>query len=195
MTRAISLTHPIRVDVVPMEGVTGRLGLTFAPGKRSASVFSGITWDRDLDTDLVALRAEFGTDVLVSLIEDHEFDLLGIPDLVERAQAHGMRVRRFPIRDVSVPSAAASRDYAALIDALHAEVVGSRNVTVHCRGGLGRTGLVAACVLVRQGASADDAIRRVRTSRPGAIETVAQERYVYEYASTVQSASALIDPG
>jgi hypothetical protein len=39
----------------------------------------------------------------VPLLEDHEFDLLRVPDLVPRAEALGMRVRRFPIRDVSVP--------------------------------------------------------------------------------------------
>lgn len=182
MKRATSETHPIRVDVVPLEGLPGRLGLTFAPGKRVASTISRVEWDRDLDADLRALRATFGTDVLVPLLEDHEFDLLRVPDLVPRAEALGMRVRRFPIRDVSVPRPEEDAAFRALVDELHALLADGRNVTVHCRGGLGRTGLVAASVLVRHGADADDAMARVRAARPGAIETSGQERYVRGYA-------------
>jgi protein-tyrosine phosphatase len=182
VNRATSLTHPIRVDVVPVGGLPGRLGLTFAPGKRISSTFSRVVWDRDLDVDLEAMRTEFGTDVLVPLLEDHEFALLGIPDLVARAEALGMRVRRFPIRDVSVPRPEEGAAFRALVDELHALLGAGQNATVHCRGGLGRTGLVAASVLVRAGVAAADAMARVRLVRPGAIETRAQERYVEAYA-------------
>jgi ADP-ribosyl-[dinitrogen reductase] hydrolase len=188
--RATSLTHPIRVDVLPVEGLSGRLGLTFAPGKRISSTISRVTWDRDLDIDLQALRTEFGTDVLVPLIEDHEFVLLGIPELVPRAEALGMRVRRFSIVDVSVPVPDQDVAFRALIDDLHALLIGGQNVTVHCRGGLGRTGLVAASVLVRHGVEAVDAVARVRAVRPGAIETRAQERYVEAYAAARSAGAA-----
>lgn len=52
------------------------------------------------------------------------------------------------------------------------------NVLVHCRGGLGRAGTVAGCLLIEMGLSQEDAIERVRQARPGAIETAAQEQYV-----------------
>lgn len=182
MRRSTSETDPIRVDVVPLAGLPGRLGLTFAPGKRGASSISPVIWDRDLDADLGALRAAHGTDVLVPLLEDHEFDLLHVPDLVPRAEALGMRVRRFPIRDVSVPRPEEDAAFRALVEELHAHLADGRHVTVHCRGGLGRTGLVAASVLVRHGANAEDAIARVRAARSGAIETRGQEGYVRGYA-------------
>jgi ADP-ribosyl-[dinitrogen reductase] hydrolase len=51
-------------------------------------------------------------------------------------------------------------------------------VVVHCRGGLGRAGTVAARMLVELGSTPQEAIRRVRASRRGAIETPAQEAYV-----------------
>lgn len=182
MKRATSLTHPIRVDVVPIDDLPGRLGLTFAPGKRISSTISRVVWDRDLETDLQALRTEFETDVLVSLLEDHEFALLGIPALVPRAEGLGMRVRRFPIRDVSVPRPAEDAAFRPLVDELHGLLSGGQNVTIHCRGGLGRTGLVAASVLVRDGFVSTDAMARVRAVRPGAIETRGQERCVESYA-------------
>ena len=51
-------------------------------------------------------------------------------------------------------------------------------ILVHCRGGLGRAGTIAARLLVELGTSPDEAIRAVRHVRPGAIETREQERYV-----------------
>ena len=51
-------------------------------------------------------------------------------------------------------------------------------VVVHCRGGLGRAGMVAAMLLVMTGEDPRRAIERVRAVRPGAIETPAQEAYV-----------------
>lgn len=55
-----------------------------------------------------------------------------------------------------------------------------RKVAVHCHAGLGRTGLVAACFLVYSGtaAGAPDAVLRVRSARPGALQTAAQVLFV-----------------
>ena len=52
-------------------------------------------------------------------------------------------------------------------------------VLVHCRGGLGRAGSVAARLLVEFGAAPVDAIAQVRVARPGAIETREQEQWVH----------------
>jgi ADP-ribosyl-[dinitrogen reductase] hydrolase len=64
---------------------------------------------------------------------------------------------------------------------LHRLVADGGRVLVHCRGGLGRAGTVAACLLVELGVAPQDAIRRVRAARPNAIETAAQERYILGY--------------
>ncbi|MDZ7801884.1 MAG: cyclin-dependent kinase inhibitor 3 family protein [Trueperaceae bacterium] len=188
MIHATSHTHPIRVDFVPTDPLPGRLGLTLAPGKKATSSVSRVRWDRDLDTDLQDLRQRFGTDVLVSLMRPYEHDLLEIPDLFPRAEAHSMRVRPFPIDDVSVPDARSADAFGQLIDELHAELEAGRTLTVHCRGGLGRSGLVAACLLVRAGLDAATAVRRVRKHRPGAIETRGQEAYVGAYADWLTTA-------
>ena len=65
-TARTSATHPLRVDFVDAEELKlpGRLGLTFAPGKKQRHAQTG-SWDRDLETDLRVLRDEFGTDLLV----------------------------------------------------------------------------------------------------------------------------------
>lgn len=52
---------------------------------------------------------------------------------------------------------------------------------VHCRGGLGRAGTVAAALLIELGETPREALRKVRAARPGAVETRGQERYIAAY--------------
>jgi protein-tyrosine phosphatase len=53
-------------------------------------------------------------------------------------------------------------------------------VVVHCKGGLGRAGTVAAMLLANRQPtlSLTEVVQRIRSARPNAIETVAQERYL-----------------
>jgi len=168
-----SATDPIRVDQVHADPSGGRLGVTFAPGKRDRHS----SWHRDLDADLDRLVHADRVEWLISLIEDHELDLLGIPRLVAEADARGLRIERFPIKDVSTPTDPAAAWHLARRAA--DEVRAGRHVVFHCRGGLGRAGTMAACVLVELGVEPAEAIRRVRSARPKAIETDAQERFVH----------------
>jgi ADP-ribosyl-[dinitrogen reductase] hydrolase len=87
-----------------------------------------------------------------------------------------------PIRDVSVPDAAFEAAWPEHSAALHNRLAAGENVLVHCRGGLGRAGMIAARLLVDEGVDPGLAIFRVRTARPGAIETRAQENWVKKKA-------------
>ncbi len=169
-----SASSPLRVDFIDpaQHQLPGRLGLTIAPGKRDDR------WQRDLTVDLQRLRAEYDTGLLVSLMEPFEYRLLHIEGLFEAAQALGIRVARFPIVDVSVPPPSALPEFAALIWQVVDAMRGSRTVVVHCRGGKGRSGVVAACALVALGAEPNAAIAAVRRARPRAVETRAQEQWV-----------------
>ncbi len=172
-----SLTHPIRVDALPVSG--GLLGLTFCPGKHGDSL-TGAPWARDLEADLAALKA-WGTSLVVTLMERHEFDLLRVPDLDVRIAAHGMAWAHLPIPDQGVPGDAFEVVWPQVrAELLSRLAVGERTV-LHCRGGLGRTGLVAAMLLIETGMDADDAIRAVRNVRPRAIETAEQARFVSDW--------------
>jgi ADP-ribosyl-[dinitrogen reductase] hydrolase len=175
-----SADDPLRVDFLPRRvlGAPGRLGLTIAPGKRDRRR----GWLRDLDADLRRLRRSYHTGLLVSLLEEPERAMLGIPDLLERARAHRLEVRALPVRDVSVPRPDQLDAARALVHDIVAAVDAGRTVVVHCRGGLGRSGLIAASVLVARGVAADLAIAAVRDARPSAIETTEQEAWVRAFA-------------
>jgi len=59
---------------------------------------------------------------------------------------------------------------------------------VHCLAGLGRTGTLLACYLVKyQKTSADDAIQKVREERPGSIQSYPQEEMIFQFAKSLQS--------
>ena len=61
---------------------------------------------------------------------------------------------------------------------LRAHLDAGENIVVHCRGGLGRAGMISARLLVETGIDPDVAMARVRTARRGAIETSGQEHWV-----------------
>jgi ADP-ribosyl-[dinitrogen reductase] hydrolase len=93
-----------------------------------------------------------------------------------------------PIRDMDVPTSPFLSGWPVVRTELLSRLDAGERVVVHCRGGLGRAGLVAALLLMETGPPGEAAIRMVRAARPGAIETAAQERYVRAYTPSPTAA-------
>jgi len=170
-----TLNSPLRIAGVstPADGL---IGVTFAPGKKGASNFGG-THNRDLNADLDVI-AKWNAAAVVTLVENHELEQLGILDLEDGVIQRFMEWHHLPIVDVSVPDAEFEKIWPEQSVKLRTLLANGANVLVHCRGGLGCAGMIAARLLVEMGIDADAAIKQVRTARPGAIETSAQERWV-----------------
>lgn len=172
-------THPIAVDFLPnpILNLPGKLGMTTAPGRIATGMDQ--CWERDLNQDLQRLRQHYGTDLLISLLEQREFEIIHTPHLFHEATAHGIQTLWFAIPDLSIPDE--MEDFKGLIDRILAALQQGQTVVTHCRGGLGRTGLVVACCLVQLDYLPAAAIARVRQIRPGAIETKMQEKFIFDY--------------
>ncbi len=84
----------------------------------------------------------------------------------------------FPITDRTAPASGRQAEFDQLLDELLTDLAAGRRVAIHCQAGLGRTGLLAAGLLVRSGTGPDDAIAIVRSARPGSIETSGQEDFI-----------------
>lgn len=145
-------------------------------------------WDRDLDTDLQAIR-DWGATHLVTLIGPWEFEELSVTDLPMKAAAHGLAWHHAPILDGHVPGVVpkgfdASTWFDAiwpnLSEVLQRALAQGEGVVVHCKGGLGRAGTAGALLLAgaSTGLAPGQVIAHTRQARANAIETVAQEEYL-----------------
>ncbi|HXV56231.1 MAG TPA: hypothetical protein VD704_00050 [Gaiellaceae bacterium] len=124
--------------------------------------------------ELPELRAA-GIDAFVDLTAPGEEMLAPYEDLLE-----GASYRRFPVPDFGHPS---QESMAALLDLLDEELAAGRVVYLHCRFGIGRTGTVVGCHLVRGGRSGEDALAAIAAWRGDGLlpETEAQRELVLRW--------------
>lgn len=138
---------------------------------------------RSLEADLRALES-VGTAGVATLVERREMRRLGITDLPRLARAAGMDWWHLPIRNMAAPDDAFEAPWQDAGREIHALLEQGRSVALHCHGGLGRTGTVAARLLIEMGVAPVEAMERVRRARPGSIETRAQELYLRALGGT-----------
>lgn len=165
----------IHVDWI-VQPLAGPIGMTHCPGRRGLDS-EGHEWRRDLDADLDRL-VDLDASAVVTLIEDHEFSMLGVPDLA-RAAERRLSWFHIPITNMATPDGRAVAAWNSCSDFLLARLRANERVVFHCAAGLGRTGTIVAKLLVDvYGLHGAEALRRVREARPGTVESSAQEAFV-----------------
>ena len=120
--------------------------------------------------------------VLSLLTPEEERDLQLVHEERE-TKGHGMTFRTFPIPDRQVPDSESK--LAKVLEKLDKDLASGKNVVLHCRQGIGRNGLIAACLLVTKGLETRTAIKRLSAARGTPVpETGEQRRWIDQYAST-----------
>jgi protein-tyrosine phosphatase len=198
-----SITHPLNISwITPIENLMistnsdteqlngiGRLGLSSCPGKKvrlhTGPINGRSAISRDLDLDFKRLKS-FKISAIVCCLNDAELQYLGAPWKVysEKAKYYGLEVFRLPIIEGSCPESITDVDN--LMEKMMAIAKEGRNILCHCRGGVGRAGLIACCYLLKCGYTKkySEAIKIVRAQRsPQAIETRKQEDFIANYSS------------
>tara|TARA_Y100000739_G_scaffold218787_2_gene216565 strand:+ start:631 stop:1149 length:519 start_codon:yes stop_codon:yes gene_type:complete len=116
---------------------------------------------------------------VVTLLDSDEMEDLGIISFSTLLMDSGFHWIHCPIRDRSTFSD--QKRIRTLLEDMKEVLKPNNSVLIHCHAGLGRTGLLAAIFLVSMGLTAESAIKTIRTTRPGSIETIEQERYIKEW--------------
>ena len=142
-----------------------RLGLTARPRGGEGLAHEVEAWKRA------------AVDVVVSLLESHEIREMELADEGRLCAEHDIEFLRFPIPDRGTPASA--REAAAFIADLHARLVAGQSLLLHCRAGIGRTGVIAACLLSDLGVPVADLFHVLSRARGMAMpDTNAQVQWV-----------------
>ena len=166
---------PLHISAI--KGPNGSvLGLTNCPGRRHRSL-SGKIWDRNLSADFETIE-KWNADALISLNQNEEFTMLGVPEFTKLAKVQNFDWYHLPIHDFGVPGP----EFYAAWDHHGSNILqmvnGGARLIIHCAYGLGRSGTFAAKILTAFDICPKTAIEQVRSARPGAIESLIQEQYI-----------------
>jgi atypical dual specificity phosphatase len=160
--------QPLAADPQAVPASRGPSGFAWlVPGRLAGAPQPGVV--QSMDIDLQALR-RCGVTVLITLTERD------LPQ--EPLQQHGLRNLHLPVHDHESPTVAQIQ---MLLARMSAMLRAGEVLAVHCLAGLGRTGTVLAAWLVREGLTADEALRRVRLIDAKYVQSQAQEDLLYAY--------------
>ena len=116
----------------------------------------------DLEAAIAALSAQ-DIQQVVSLLETEEAQTLGLEREAELVKQLSMSFLSFPIADMGLPGS--TDKFARLSRRLYRQIEAGTNSLVHCRGGIGRSGLLAAAVLLHGGLEVQQALAEVARKR------------------------------
>lgn len=132
---------------------------------------------------------EVGVRQVVSLLEESESIEVGLWQEERYVVQAGMTFQRYPIPDRGVPRSVS--EFKALTSRLYSEIAGGLSTVIHCRAGIGRSGLVAAGVLLQCGFEPADAFGHVSKARRVVVpDTQEQIDWLNQHYARLVSASA-----
>jgi protein-tyrosine phosphatase len=153
----------MRAEIYPIENVPfGRLAIM--PRPRAGD------WLRDE----VASWHRAGVTCVVSLLESAEIAELGLEQEAEACRQSGLEFLAFPIPDRGVPRS--DDELVGLVESLVSRLRGGRGVAIHCRIGVGRSALVAACVLASLGQPVETAWQSIQKARGLSVPDTPEQR-------------------
>lgn len=153
----------MRAEIYPIAGLpNGRLAIM--PRPRAG----------DWLADEIKSWQQSGMNLIVSLLEDAEISELGLEQEATLSESAGLQFVRFPIPDRGVPRSEV--EMVALVGSLTAELRKGCGVAIHCRIGVGRSALVAACVLAGLGSSVETSWASIQQARGLSIPDTTEQR-------------------
>lgn len=138
--------------------------------------------------DEMAAWRRAGVDAVVSLLTPEEVHDLDLAKEASEVARLGMEFISFPIPDREVPTPDAT--LGMTLERVDSALSSGKNVAVHCRQGVGRAGLIAACLLISKGWTPEVAVERLGAARGVSVpETAEQRLWIDRYAAISTTAT------
>lgn len=133
-----------------------------------------------LENEIISLKNE-GVDVLVSMLEDHEILRFELELEKEICRRNHITYLNFPILDRNLPES--FEDVYKFVQKLSNYSEVNKKIAFHCFAGIGRSSLIACCLLVLQGITVDDAFLQISKARGFPVpDTQEQLEWAYKFA-------------
>ncbi|XP_070576947.1 cyclin-dependent kinase inhibitor 3-like [Ptychodera flava] len=176
---------PFKIDWLDYSdvGCPEDLGISSLPGCRFKDVW------RSLDADIDCLKEQEIQEIFV-LCTRGEMTKYRVPRLLQEYHKEDFTVHHYAFPDGSVPPIA---NCMKLLEELRVCLMSGRRSLIHCYGGLGRSCVVAVCLMLMmdENMEVEEAIQRVRTLRgSGAIQTVKQYNFVHDFRKIMKEYEA-----
>lgn len=164
------MTHP--TWILPVDENNAGLVLTPCPGTKDVSLVESIS----------QLKAQ-GVTVIVTALSTKEMNDKGVGSLPEEVENAGIQWFHAPIEDDCAPDESFHARWQHLSPSLHKALNSGEKIALHCMGGSGRTGLLAAHLLLEKGWELPEIIAQVQALRPGAFTKPVQVEYIQSFAN------------
>lgn len=161
-------THPY--DILPL-AKGGKLIFTPCPGTKGVA----------LEESISQLR-QAGASAVISLTPQTEMARLQVEDLPQACAKQGLDWFQLPVEDDSAPAAEFALGWARDREKILAILDQNGALAIHCKGGSGRTGLMAAIIMLERGVGLEQVISMVQRLRPKALRLQAHVEYLNELA-------------
>ncbi|GAB6387651.1 cyclin-dependent kinase inhibitor 3 family protein [Stutzerimonas marianensis] len=162
------MSHPL--DLLSIPGIPGKLIFTPCPGTR----------DTSLEEALVALK-QAGASAVITLMPQRELATNGAELIARHCQALDLGWYHLPVSDEQVPLEDFGQSWKASRQAILDQLRAGQSLAIHCKGGSGRTGLIAARIMIEAGIPRTEAIALVQALRPKAIQHPAHINWINQF--------------
>lgn len=149
-------SHPF--DILQLEQ-GGSLIFTPCPGTKGT----------DLATSVAQLK-QAGANAVITLMPNKEMALFGVETLPEVCAQHGLTWFHLPIEDDAAPATEFLQSWVKYKQQANSILDKNGTIAIHCKGGSGRTGLMAAIILLERGIDFVQAVSMVKSLRPKSLK-------------------------
>ncbi|MBD3877870.1 cyclin-dependent kinase inhibitor 3 family protein [Pseudomonas kunmingensis] len=165
------MNHPY--DLLSIPGIKGKLIFTPCPGTKDSSL-----------ADSLATLKQAGASAVISLMPASELAANGAEDIGKQSQAQDMAWFHLPVADEQVPLEDFGQGWKACKQSILERLNAGQDIAIHCKGGSGRTGLIAARIMIEAGIPRADAIALVQALRPKAIQHPAHINWLSQFGAS-----------